>query len=224
MKNKLRGKITITRPSDLENDRKFRIRIQDNNSLQKFIDIEIDAEDLMLALAGEGNQPIEFSLEDCSVVGKIKQSKPLEFLLPEDKTGRCRKLLAENLADKNTDPGYTASKYFGSKTSFYTKDGNRYARTTQYRYVDPSSLSEADHIQITYPDNDDQNYYLIARGTQIFTKYGDSAIITRVLKDKKQVEFVTVEGRQDKIAYDRITQVFDKQPLIDPTEYLNKTK
>lgn len=136
MKKGLEGKINIIRPMNSDNDG-IRIELIDENSHIHFLELKMTLADFTKAVTGQGYIPMEFTVRGLENVGLVKEQLPLTFPLPPDTNFSSEKEVAKELAHKHCYEGYQPSLYFGSQTSFSTKNGVRVARTTQFRYVEP---------------------------------------------------------------------------------------
>lgn len=131
----IEGKITISRPMGYDNDY-VSLTVQDESSRAEFLEVRISLVDFTKAITGQGHMPVRFTTKGLDVIGKTKEQKELVFSMGEDGITKNDKDIAEYHAQSYADEGWIASNYFGSQNSFFTKDGIRYARTTQFRYVE----------------------------------------------------------------------------------------
>lgn len=136
---KLKGEIGMGRPSGCDPEC-IRIEVRDQNSRISFLSIKIGLEDFARALTGQWAIPVDLEVQGLEYVGKVKETKPLVIEMPQDTWKE--KELAEKLAIAQTDEGWRPSLYFDSQSSFFTKDGKRYAQTHQYRYVKQETANE----------------------------------------------------------------------------------
>ena len=76
----------------------------------------------------------EMEFRGLDKVGKVCETEPLEFELPEHNYSN-RKEIACAEAIKLIPEGWVASEYYGGQTSFFEVDGKTWARTTMDRWV-----------------------------------------------------------------------------------------
>ena len=112
------------------------IRLEDYEAGIRFADIEMSYEGFAKALTGLSCVPISYKLRHTENLGKTEERKDLVFELPEEIGFGSRVQYSEEMSHKYADEGWTASTYFGRKTSFFEKDNKQYAKTTQSRYVE----------------------------------------------------------------------------------------
>lgn len=146
-RKKLKGAITIGRPSYGDGRELMVIQFRDELSRVRFLDIEMSLPDLMKALTGQAEMPIEMQVRGLENVGKVKETKRLDFEVTD-----TNREAAADLAPAYADEGWQADLYFNSQDSFSQvefsckhplggKESNRrrtvtQAHTTQYRYVE----------------------------------------------------------------------------------------
>lgn len=130
---KIQGKITILFDRD-----GLKIEVYDDAAKIKFLTVQLDQEQTCEALARIANTPCAIEAVGLKNVGKVRESQAFEFPMPEMKgqTQPGRKEVAEELIKELCPEGWTPSTYFGSKDSFYTRDGKDYARTTIFRWIE----------------------------------------------------------------------------------------
>ncbi len=109
------------------------LTIEDELSLIKFARFEMTYEQLGKLIA---NTEITIPAEIIGLdnVGKKREIKPLIFEVDSywDKEEMIEK------AKLYVDEGWQPILYFGSQNSRFTEDNKHYARTSQYRFVDPT--------------------------------------------------------------------------------------
>ena len=112
------------------------IDVIDDISGVHFLELSIDKADFVGAIGGHGHIPIDFNLSNANNVGKVRQRENFKFCMGEiEYSNQTEKatLLAEELCPE----GWHVSTNFCSKGSFSYDDGNMYANTYIYRYIDP---------------------------------------------------------------------------------------
>lgn len=136
---KINAKVTIlfSQPNDRSDSGPggLTIEIMDNDSRKRFVKLHMNAEQTIAALSRVSNVPVEMcEVDGLDVVGMTKEAKDFSFILPP-LNGKSSKEVAAKEAAAACPEGWTPSLYFGSQNSFFTKDGDKYARTTIYRFV-----------------------------------------------------------------------------------------
>ena len=134
---KIDTKLTISKPhSNQEEDTLVQLKVEDVSSGARFLTLEISARDLMVAIMGLSATPCTATVRGLDKVGKQQECKDFEFKLPpsEYPTGGSRKVIAEEVVRHVCPEGGTPDIYFGSQSSFFTRDGNIWARTTIRRW------------------------------------------------------------------------------------------
>lgn len=125
------GRITFLVGTD-----KTTIEIHDRSAGVMFVRIELTPEQLSSALSRLAWTPCEkmevFGLDK---LGKTREVNVLVFEVPEGSEWNKRKEIAIKEAERVCPEGWTVDKYFGSKDSFFTKDGKPYAQTFIRRWV-----------------------------------------------------------------------------------------
>lgn len=76
---KLKGKITISRPSYSTGEEYVEINVEDNNSHCNFLKIKFTYEEFTKALMGQAMIPILMEASHLDKVGLIRETKPLVF-------------------------------------------------------------------------------------------------------------------------------------------------
>lgn len=137
-KDWIEGSIQISSPSGMMWDDYISITIRDENAVQEFIEVRIKYEDFTKAIMNRPS-PIEFKVRGLDKVGKVRISERLDFEIPKDLDKWRDEGMIElhSLAKEAAGEGWEPSLYFGSKESFFTKDGSEYARTQKYMYLTP---------------------------------------------------------------------------------------
>jgi len=132
---KIPGQITIsTRRSPDEG--KVHIELRDPNAIVRFLALSMDMANFTRALGGLSCCDCEIEVHDLEKVGKIRESKPLEFELATHDFGDKRMAMASAAAADRCPDGWTPNVSFNSQDSFYTRDGKSWARTTMHRWVE----------------------------------------------------------------------------------------
>lgn len=115
------------------------IEIRDNDSVTTFCRVELNPNQLSSALSRVGHTPCKVSVYELDRIGKQHQNEDFVFEIPEHLRGSqhseklfelCKIKLA--VAGKSD---YTPDDYFASQNSFFTKEGQSYARTTIRRWI-----------------------------------------------------------------------------------------
>jgi hypothetical protein len=132
---KHKAELSISRPSYGDGRRKIAISVTDEDARIKFLEIEIDLDNFAECLTGLSNVQCDMEVRGLHNVGKVIEKDTLEFRLREDSWYNQEERAKEEV-DTHVPEGWVASKYFGSKTSFFSKGDERWARTSISRWVD----------------------------------------------------------------------------------------
>lgn len=131
---KLEGRITM-----LINREYTEIELKDVNSNITFATVRLTPEQTIACLSRLGHVECEIELDGLDNLGKKMQISKLEFEIPANIYRQQMRVipvkeLTEYAQSLLTD-GWVADSYFGSKDSFFTRDGKKYARCTIRRWV-----------------------------------------------------------------------------------------
>ena len=129
---KLKGKITILIGRDSTT-----IKVEDDVSNTNFLEIKLTPDQLSSALSRLAYTDCDLKVNGLDKIGKKHENKTFEFEIPkglaysrEAGTEQLRELAQSQLSD-----GWIAEGYFGSKNSFFEKDGKQYARCIIRRWI-----------------------------------------------------------------------------------------
>ncbi len=127
---KINASITILGDKD-----KVIIEVQDENASTKFLEIRMSPESFVNATMGR------LALTRCTAevsslekIGKKMEHKPFEFRMPIF-IGANRGLTTRAQVKLVSPIGWEPDLYFSNRDSFFTKDGEEWARTTIRRWV-----------------------------------------------------------------------------------------
>lgn len=126
---KIDGKITILIHQD-----KTIIEVADKNSAVQFLEVEMTPVEFQQALSRLAHVPCKLTVKNLSVVGKKMEHKRFEYEIPEGIKQSDNKALQEHCQSLLTD-GWKDGGYYGSKDSFFTKNGKKYASAIVRRWV-----------------------------------------------------------------------------------------
>jgi len=140
---KFKGAITISRPQGNNCDY-ISISLVDEDSRIQFVDVEIKYSDFAQLITGLSYVPCEVECRGLENIGKKKVVKSFEFMISDNNDWSNQKEKAIELADKVCPEGWKISKYFGSQDSFFTKDGQRWARTHIMKWVGKGASDESE--------------------------------------------------------------------------------
>jgi len=115
------------------------IELYDADSSTTFAEITLTPEQLSSALSRLSQTPCECKLHGLDRIGKKMEHKPFEFEVGElNWIGREEKAYQLCLVEMKNQglTEWKADSYFGSKTSFFEKEGKKFARATIRRWVD----------------------------------------------------------------------------------------
>ena len=137
-----KGKITISRPSYGDGREKIVISIEDRDAVVRFVEVELDLPEFAKAITGQGNINCELKYRNLEVLGKKRETKEITFKISDKYIHSDRKQLAIEAAKEHTPEGWIASEYYGSQSSFFTKNNEQWAKTTITTGVDKVKNNE----------------------------------------------------------------------------------
>ena len=110
------------------------ITIVDDFSHGTLCRLKLTLEEFTRLLTGESFSDIDAELGDVETLGKVREQETFEFKVCDGSayTGLKDLAIAEGL--KVCPKGWRLSTYFGSQSSFFSKDGDTWARTSIYKY------------------------------------------------------------------------------------------
>ena len=121
----------------------MKIEIVDNNSRKVFVSASIASENVSAAMSGMARIPCQFNALNTDKVGKFCFNCVLEFKVPPSETKDAnRKVLALQQAIKICPEGWIPDKHYGSKDSFFVRNGVEWARTVIRHYSTEQSEPE----------------------------------------------------------------------------------
>jgi hypothetical protein len=124
------GRITF-----LINREETTIEIRDNIAGITFVRVKLTPKQLSSALSRIMYTECEsVEVENLEKVGKVRESKKIEFEIPKNTYSSDKELL-KKLTDEACPDGWIPDYYFNSQDSFYMKKGKRYARVIIRRWV-----------------------------------------------------------------------------------------
>lgn len=112
------------------------INIYDRDAGIEFLEVTLTPEQLSQALSRLSHTPCTVQVRGIDKIGKKQEMKPLEFPFAVKGNWMDRSDLAAKESQKYADDGWVSDGYFGSQGSFFKKDGQEWARTTQRRWVE----------------------------------------------------------------------------------------
>ena len=134
MKKELKGKIDLL----FDRDHGLQISVKDVNSNVTFLELKVSPEDVCALLSRQVMIPCYMTIAEIEKVGKYHRHKKFEFLidteLPSYDSGYRE--VVKQLAIEKCPDGWMPDLYFGSKDSFFKKDGQDYARCIIRQYID----------------------------------------------------------------------------------------
>lgn len=117
------------------------IEINDDSANVNFLEIKLSPEQFMACLGRLSNVKCQLEVKGLDKVGKTHENSTFEFKLPDWYVKLPYKDKAENykqlslVAQNQLSDGWIAENYFGSQNSFFTKDGEEWARVTIRRWI-----------------------------------------------------------------------------------------
>ena len=127
------GKLTISRVYGSQDY--VEITLRDCDAVIDFAKVRISVENFGEAVLGLSCMECEIITRGLQNVGKVRESKHIEFPIGKDNY-MDRKKVASEIVKDYTPEGWTASTYFGSQNSFFTRGDVCWARTSITRWVD----------------------------------------------------------------------------------------
>jgi len=114
------------------------IELRDELARVTFAYVEIDPKQFTLLLSSLYSRPCKTTVNQLDKVGLKKEfGEQLVFEVPDNiYDTEKRNKIASKLAKENCPVGWEPSLYFGSQSSFFYKDGKKYARTSIFRWVE----------------------------------------------------------------------------------------
>jgi len=131
---KMVGRLTISRRGCVVGEETMCIEIEDDNVV--FVKMELSLADMMRALTGLGMVRGDMTVGNLDVVGKVCISDTIEFPVGDGYRDK-EKAIAE--LPKYVPEGWIGSEYFGCQSSFFQRDGQTWATTSIYKYVERDS-------------------------------------------------------------------------------------
>jgi len=112
------------------------IEIHDNDANITFAEIELDPVQLGQALGRLGFTKCKINLHLSNRIGKKMENKTFEFKIPNDLGySNDKKNIVIKIAEEKCPIGWIPDTSFSSRGSFFSKDGQNWARTTIRRWV-----------------------------------------------------------------------------------------
>lgn len=128
---KINAKISILFAND-----GLSIEVYDEQARVEFLSIRLNKKQACEAMSRVAHTECTAEVRGLDKVGKVREAQRLEFEMPGNVSWQKSKEVAAETAKKLCPPGWTVSTYFGSKDSFFKRDGKDYAQTTIYRWVE----------------------------------------------------------------------------------------
>ena len=132
----MKARIGIARTTSSHEYDSISIEIHDDKSNITICRGKITLENYAKVLTGLHGVEFDYEHGDLSKVGKEMEVGEHRFELPSDSYDREERLrVARDEAIATCPEGWKPDMYFGSRDSFYAKDGKNYARCTIRRWV-----------------------------------------------------------------------------------------
>lgn len=110
------------------------IELHDRKSNITFARVKLTPEQLSGALSRTARTECETEVFGLENVNKQMEMKDFTFEIPPELSSRSTEILKQ-IALRECPEGWVPDYYYGSKTSFFHKDGKKYARTTIRRWI-----------------------------------------------------------------------------------------
>ena len=114
---------------------KVELWVEDKDSHNQFLELEMSAEAFTAALGRLAARPAKAIVRGLDTVGMVCEIDQLRFTLPADLMHHCDKPAARRVATQKCPPGWKPDMGFDSQNSFFEQDGEWWARTTIRRWV-----------------------------------------------------------------------------------------
>jgi hypothetical protein len=134
VKEKIKGSLTISRPTCGNGREYISIQVKDVNARVRFLEVEINYAEFTACLTGLSETKCDLVVRGLHNVGKTKETDRIMFEMPKHNYNNTRETAILE-AQKNTPEGWECDTYFGSQDSFYQKDGKSWATTQIFRWV-----------------------------------------------------------------------------------------
>ena len=131
----MEGSISINRTTSNIDEDYIRIEIIDELSRETIVSGKICLKDYAKLITGLSGVKMDYVHGDLSHIGKKHENKTHVFETPDIAYTEGRKDVAYKIAVETCPDGWEPDEYFGSRDSFFTKDGKNYARCTIRRWV-----------------------------------------------------------------------------------------
>lgn len=136
---KFEGNISISRDSR----DKINIRIEDDVSGIRFIDVQMTLEDFAFAITGLSCQAVKGEVRGLENVGKTKVRESRSTLQVEELKYKSRQEITEWLKSNCQEEGWILDTYLGSQSSFsHDSQGNMTIHYSVHKYVDVIGAEE----------------------------------------------------------------------------------
>lgn len=133
---KINAKLTISVVNLNQDDEYVEVCIADEDTCDAVIVAKISTTDFARAVIG---RLARVSIESCEVnakhVGTKRESMALVLPLPDEADYTNYREVATSEIEKHCPEGWEPSLYLGSQNSFFSHGGQKFVRTTAYRYV-----------------------------------------------------------------------------------------
>ena len=134
-----KAKLSISRPSCSNGDKFISIKVEDVDAGITFLALEIDYASFAEVITGMSMVDCSMEVRNLKNVGKSIERDNIEFPISYEGYRSERKDAAIEAARSHTPEGWEFSEYFGSQNSFFSKDGETWARTSIYRWVEKTN-------------------------------------------------------------------------------------
>lgn len=126
------GSITLL----ADRDRGVTIELTDQDAFVRFVEVKMTAQQFVTAMSRMEDVPCLIECRLLDKLGKKMEHKPFEFLMPKYDNYKDREAIAKEKVIEACPEGWEPDLYFGSQTSFFTRDERNYARTIIRKWVE----------------------------------------------------------------------------------------
>lgn len=127
----MQGKITL-----LFNPEGLTIKLADELAGVDFLKVTLTAEQALQVMSRHGMVDCEFETYGLDKVGKVISRDTIVFEMPKDYNFWDRESIASKLATEKCPEGWEPVLYFGSKDSFFYKNGKEFCQVRIVRWDD----------------------------------------------------------------------------------------
>lgn len=139
LEQKVRRMAKFLNPTLTINTVDDKVKIEISEGRNEVLTLTVQSSEFLRALGRLGNVAcLEATLLRPEIAGRRQEHQDLEFPLPDGTDLGTRQQAAREAGMRLCPEGWTADLYFGSRNSFFTREGKQWARTIIRRWVKPT--------------------------------------------------------------------------------------